>query len=113
MRLGDVGSVAFDVATPFGWNMLVGCDGVDRARFYAGVAGNALLGINAELLGRFEVRLAGRGVDAVDRTDLDARRVFGRDAGLVEHVGHPHCLECFHTLTGKLPSPRGLPTLRV
>jgi hypothetical protein len=76
MRLGVVGSVAFDVAAPFGWNLIVGCDGVDRAGSYAGVAVDAFLGIDVELLGRFEDRLVGRGVDAVDRADLNARRVF-------------------------------------
>jgi hypothetical protein len=37
--------------------------------------------VAAELLGRFEVRLTGRRVDAVDRADLDA------DAGLVAMQG--------------------------
>jgi hypothetical protein len=86
VRLGVVGSVAFDVATPFGWNLLVGCDGVDRTGFYAGVAVDAFLGVDVELLGRFEARLAGRGVDAVDWAGLDPRRVFGRDARLVDLV---------------------------
>jgi hypothetical protein len=50
-------------------------------RLHAGVAVDAFLGIDVELLGRFEVRLTGRRVDAVDRADLDA------DAGLVAMQG--------------------------
>jgi len=67
---------------------VLGGDRVDRARLDAGVAVDALLRIDVELLDVVVVGLVGRGVDAVDRADLDARVVLGADARLVDHVGH-------------------------
>src|SRR5215211_3531061 len=61
-------------------------DRVDRARLDAGVAVDADLGIDVELLRRLEVAGARLGVDAVHRTDLDARVVL--DAAADDDVGH-------------------------
>src|SRR5215211_7786176 len=61
-------------------------DRVDRARLDAGVAVDADLGIDVELLRRLEVAGARLGVDAVDRTHLDARVVL--DAAADDDVGH-------------------------
>ena len=61
---------------------------VDRARLDAGVAVDALLGVDVEHLDLVVVGLVGRRVDAVDRADLDAGVVLGADAGLGDDVGH-------------------------
>src|SRR3954447_22973656 len=61
-------------------------DRVDRAGLHARVAVDALDGIDVQLLGRLEVRVAGLGVDAVHRTHLDARVVL--DATADDHVRH-------------------------
>ena len=64
----------------------VGEDRVDRAGLDAGVAVDADLGVDVELLGRLEVGRARLRMDAVDGTDLDAGVVLDAAAG--DDVGH-------------------------
>src|SRR3954470_12116471 len=73
---------------PLVGQLVLGEAGVDRACLDAGVAVDALLRVDVELLDVVVVRLVRRGVDAVDRADLDARVVLGVDAGLGDHIGH-------------------------
>ena len=61
-------------------------DRVDRARLDAGVAVDAQLRVDVELLRGLEVGRPGLRMDAVDGTDLDARVVL--DAASGNHVGH-------------------------
>src|SRR5918997_3721264 len=61
---------------------------VDRACLHAGIAVDALVGIDIEHLDLVVVRLVRGRMDAIDRTDLDARVVLGADAGLRDDVGH-------------------------
>src|SRR3954454_654538 len=82
------GGVALDVRLPLVRHLVLGRDGVDRAGLHAGVAVDALLGVDVELLGGLELGLVRRRMDAVDRADLDARRVLGADAGLADHIRH-------------------------
>jgi hypothetical protein len=62
--------------------------GVHRTGLDAGVAVDAFLGIDEELCGVVVVGLVGRWVNAVNRTDLDARVVLGADARLCDDVCH-------------------------
>ena len=64
----------------------VGEDRVDRARLDAGVAVDADLGVDVELLGGLEVGRPRLRVDAVHRADLDAGVVL--DAAADDDVGH-------------------------
>ena len=52
--------------------MSSGRDRVHRAGLDAGVAVDALIGVDVEHLRRVVVRLLGRGMNAVDRADLHA-----------------------------------------
>jgi hypothetical protein len=55
--------------------LVLGEDGIDRASLYAGVAVDALLGIDEQLLDLGEVRRILRRVYAVNGADLDTREV--------------------------------------
>src|SRR5918999_620850 len=89
----------------------LGEDRVDRAGLDAGVAIDAELRVDEELLRRLEIRVPGLRMDAVDRTDLDARVVLDAAAG--DDVGH--VLNRLHTPEirvdfkggGPPPTPRG------
>src|SRR5215211_2522272 len=67
-------------------NIEVGEDRVHRARLDAGVAVDADLGIDVELLSGLEVRRPRPRMDAIHRADLDARVVLDAAAG--DDVGH-------------------------
>src|SRR3954466_4453768 len=73
---------------PLVGQLVFGEAGVDRACLDAGVAVDAFLGVDVELLDVVVVGLVRRRVDAVDGTHLDARVVLGPDAGLGDDVGH-------------------------
>jgi hypothetical protein len=73
---------------PLGRHLVLGGDGVDWTRFDAGVAVDALLGVDVELVGLVEAGLVGRGMNAIDRANLDARDALGADARLVDYVRH-------------------------
>src|SRR6476659_8328961 len=62
--------------------------GVHRAGLDAGIAVDALVGVDVELLDVVVIGLVRRRVDAVDGTDLDARVVLLSYAGLGDDVGH-------------------------
>src|SRR5437588_4479085 len=62
--------------------------GIDRAGLDAGVAVDALVGVDVEHLDGVVVGLVRGRVDAVDRADLDTRVVLGPDAGLCDYVRH-------------------------
>src|SRR3954447_16893050 len=85
---GEVLGVLLDERLPLVGDLVLGEAGVDRAGLDAGVAVDALLRVDVELLDVVVVGLVGRRVDAVDRTDLDARVVLLPDAGLGDDVGH-------------------------
>src|SRR5204863_5263005 len=88
LRLRVVLGVDLDVLRPLVRELVLGEAGVNRARLDAGVAVDALVGIDEKLLDVLVVRLVGRRVDAVNGTDLDARIVLLPDAGLGDDVGH-------------------------
>jgi lysophospholipase L1-like esterase len=77
-----------DVLRPLVRQLVLGEAGVDRARLDAGIAVDALLRVDVEHLDLVVVGLIRRRMDAVDRTDLDARVVLGTDARLGDDVGH-------------------------
>src|SRR5689334_7536877 len=80
--------VDLGVLGPLGRKLVLGEAGVDRAGLDAGIAVDALVGVDVEHLDRVVVRLVGRRVDAVDGTDLDTRVVLLADAWLGDDVGH-------------------------
>src|SRR3954449_6326510 len=84
----EVVGVFLGEAGPLVRHLVLGEAGVDRARLDAGVAVDALLRVDVELLDVVVVGLVGRRVDAVDRAHLDARVVLLPDAGLGDDVGH-------------------------
>src|SRR4051812_24107978 len=73
---------------PLVGQLVLGEARVDRARLDAGVAVDALLRVDVELLHLVVVRLLRRRMDAVDRAHLDARVVLRADARLGDDVGH-------------------------
>src|SRR5215218_6298349 len=84
----EVRRVDLDVALPLVRELVLGEAGVHRAGLDAGVAVDALLGVDVELLDRVVVRLVGSRVDAVDGADLDAGVVLLPDAGLCDYIRH-------------------------
>ena len=84
---------------PLVGQLVLGEARVDRAGLDAGVAVDALLGVDEELIDLVVVGLVRRRVDAVDGADLDTGVVLHSDAGLGDHVGH-----------GGKAVPRGLGT---
>ena len=85
---GEVLRVDLRVARPLGRQLVLGEARVHGAGLDAGVAVDALLGIDVQLVDLVVVGLVRRRVDAVDGAHLDARVVLGPDAGLRDHVGH-------------------------
>lgn len=79
---------AIDVVRPFLGHLVVREDCVHRALADTGVAVDALLRIDEELLRIVEARLIRRRVDAVHWTDLDAGGVLALSARLGDDVGH-------------------------
>src|SRR3954465_13356990 len=73
---------------PLVGQLVLGEARVDRARLDAGVAVDALLRVDVELLHLVVVRVLRRRMDAVDRAHLDARVVLRADARLGDDVGH-------------------------
>ena len=73
---------------PLGRQLVLGEDRVDRAGGDAGVAVDALVGVDVEHLLLGELGLLGGRVDAVDRADFGAGVVLGPDARLPDHVRH-------------------------
>jgi DMSO/TMAO reductase YedYZ molybdopterin-dependent catalytic subunit len=73
---------------PLVGQLVLGKARVHRTGLHAGVAIDALLGVDVELLDLVVVGFLGRRVNAVDGTDLDARVVLRADAGLCDDVGH-------------------------
>src|SRR5215203_2741905 len=84
----EVPLVALGELRPLVGELVLGEARIDGARLDAGVAVDALLGVDVELLDLVVVGLVRRRVDAIDRAHLDARVVLGPDAGLRDHVGH-------------------------
>ena len=75
-----VGVVDLDEGLPLVRQRVLGEDRLDRTLRFACAAVDALLGVDdQDPLER---------VDAVHRTDVDAREVFDVDAGLGDDVGH-------------------------
>jgi hypothetical protein len=60
---------------PLRRHLFLGGDGVDRAGLDAGVAVDALVGVDVELLVLLIVRLLRRWVDAVDRAHLHTQEL--------------------------------------
>ena len=84
----EVLRVDLGVLRPLGRELVLGEAGVHRAGLDAGVAVDALVGVDEELLWRVVVGLVGGRVDAVDGADLDAGVVLLPDAGLRDDVCH-------------------------
>src|SRR5579859_5717066 len=91
----EVVGVDLDEVAPLCRHLVLGEDGVDRARIHASAAVDALVGIDV-------VHVRGVvGVDAVDRADLYAGRVLHAYAGLDDHISHvPGRVPC------AVPAPR-------
>src|SRR5918998_1467860 len=85
---GVVRRVLLGVARPLLGQLVLGEARVHGAGLDAGIAVDALLGIDEEHLDLVVVGLVGRRMDAVDRADLDAGVVLGSDAGLGDDIGH-------------------------
>src|SRR5579863_6079428 len=83
-----VSGVDLDVLDPLVGQLVLGEAGVDRTRLDAGIAVDALRGVDVELRLRVETLLLLGRVDAVDGADLDAGEILGSDARLGDHVGH-------------------------
>src|SRR3954453_22936046 len=86
--VGEVVRVDLHVLRPLVRHLVLGEAGVHGAGLDAGVAVDALLGVDVQHLRGVVVRLVRRGMDAVHRAHLDARVVLGPDAGLGDDVGH-------------------------
>jgi hypothetical protein len=71
-----------------------GEDRVHRTHPAAGIAVDAFLRVDEQLLGFGEAGLVRSRVDAVDGTDLDARRVLLPDAGFRDDVWHGFARSC-------------------
>src|SRR3954453_8335085 len=84
----EVARVDLDVTLPLVRELVLGEAGVHGAGLDAGVAVDALLRIDVQLLDLVVVRLVRSRVDAVDGADLDARVVLLPDAGLCDHIRH-------------------------
>ena len=84
----EVLRVELGVVRPLLRELVLGEARVDGTGLDAGVAVDALLWIDVEHLDLVVVGLVGRRVDAVHRTDLDARVVLGPDARFSDHIGH-------------------------
>ena len=83
---GEVLGVDRRVLLPLVRELVLGEAGVDRAGLDAGVAVDALVRIDVELLDVVVIGLVGRRMDAVDRADLDAGVVLLADAGFGDDV---------------------------
>src|SRR5688500_14474912 len=78
----EVVGVDLDVLHLVVGDRVLGKDGGHRAFGLAGAAVDALVGIDEEH------RVVVRGMDAIDRTDVDAARGLDADAWLRDDVGH-------------------------
>jgi len=81
-RLFEIIRVDRRVVFPPFRHVCVGVDGLDRAGRDTGSAIDAHLGVDVEL------RIPIGTMDAVDRTNVDARLVFCADARFGDHVAH-------------------------
>src|SRR5208282_19762 len=88
LGVGAVVRVDLRVLLPLLGQLILREARIDRARLDAGVAVNALLGVDVQHLDRVIPGLVGCGVDAVHRADLDTRVVLGADARLCDHIRH-------------------------
>src|SRR6185312_11699624 len=84
----EVVRVDLRVFRPLGRELVLGEARVHRAGLDAGVAVDALVRVDEQLLDRVVVGLVRRRVDAVDGANLDARVVLLADARLGDHVAH-------------------------
>src|SRR3954469_8412122 len=80
--------ISLDEGDPFGRQIILGEDGGHGAFIDAHVAVDAGVGIDVEHFFFLEIRFILLGMNAIDRADHDAGRVFGTDAGLGDDVGH-------------------------
>jgi hypothetical protein len=86
---------------PLRRDLVFGRDRVDRARFDAVVAVDALLGVHVEHLAASEPGSSRGWVDAIHRADLDALGVLGPDAWFADHVRHRPPARAFPSSLGK------------
>src|SRR6185312_12067836 len=84
--------VDLGVLGPLLGELVLGEAGIHGARLDAGVAVDALVGVDVELLDPLVVGLVGGRMDAVDRAYLDAGVVLLSDAGLGDDVSQPGSL---------------------
>jgi hypothetical protein len=66
--------------------------GIHGTGLHAGIAVDALFGIDVQVLDAFVARLVGSRADAVDGTDLDTRVVLLPDARFCDDVCHAQVL---------------------
>ncbi len=86
--LGVVIDIDLDVLRPFFGQVFLGEDRLHRALIDAQAAVDAGVGVDVQLVTRAEVGFGLGGVNAVNRTDLDTRGVFGSNAGFADDVRH-------------------------
>src|SRR4051812_47759422 len=84
----EVGGVSLSERRPLVGQLIFSEARVHGTGLDAGVAVDALVRVDVELLDLVVVGFVGRRMDAVDRADLDAGIVLGSDAGLGDHIGH-------------------------
>jgi hypothetical protein len=88
LAVGEVVGVDLRVLLPLLGQLILREAGIDRAGLNAGVAVDALLGVDVEHLGRLVSGLIGRRVDAIHGANLDAGVVLRANARLGDYVGH-------------------------
>src|ERR1700730_1463437 len=81
--------VDLDVLLPLVGQLVLSEARVHRARLDAGVAVDALLGVDVQLRLVVEPGLLLGRVDAIDRANLDARQILRSDTRLRDHIRHP------------------------
>src|SRR5262249_2215626 len=87
-EVGEVVGVDLRVLLPLLRQLVLREAGIDWTGLDAGVAVDALLGVDVEHLDPLVAGLVGCRVDAVDWAHLDARVVLGANARLGDNVGH-------------------------
>src|SRR5262249_40152584 len=80
--------VDLDKIFPFVWSCRLFKDRFNWANRFTSAAVDALVRVDIEFIFFFELRLVFSGMNAIDRTDVDAGGIFSVDAGLGNNVGH-------------------------
>jgi len=88
LRGREVVSIDLSESLQFLRDLVAREDGIYGTGRHAGIAVDALVGIDVQMFDGVVAGLVGCGVNAVDGTDLDARVVLRPDARFCDDVGH-------------------------